>query len=306
MKKQLILFLLLFPAIITYANKVDSLKTYKDVETFIFSQLVNKNALPIFKIKDLYRTDIQRRTAKKLGVKPWQKADFNLDGRTDLLVHFKFRGESGNRLVVFIDQGSFFSPINLGDFWFMDNLYYPIVYFDDKQPLIKLYKGCYYCDENMKIIYDTATLIYKFGNFIEYVKDIPSCKIEKISITTTSLCDGDCNDFVFSIDSNRVAKYFDLIYNNVDIPDFGDEYVSEVDSAKYAELIEIINGIDIINLHESYFSGSIESSEYTLNITYNSGLTKRIEDHGTLGTYGLRMIYRLLFKIKSTQKWVIR
>jgi hypothetical protein len=305
MKKQLILFLLLFLSFSTYANKVDSLKTDKDVETFIFSQLVNKNALPIFKIKDLYRTDIQRKTAKKLGVKPWQKADFNLDGRTDLLVHFKFRGESSNLLVVFIDQGNYFSPINFSGFGFEEKLYYPIVYFDDKQPLLKLYRGCNYCYNNMKIIYDTATLIYKFGDFIEYVKDIPPCKIEKISITT-SLCDGDCPTFVFSIDSNRVAKYFDLIYNNPDIPDFGDEYVSEVDSVKYAELIEIINGIDIINLHESYFSGLIGSSKYTLNITYNGGLTKRIEDHGTTGTYGLRMIYGLLFEIKSTQKWVKR
>lgn len=305
MKKQLILFLLLFLIFFTYANKVDLLKTDKDVETFVFKQLKNNNALPVFKINDLYKTDIQRNIAIKLGVKTWQKADFNRDGRTDLLVYFKFRDDYDNNLVVFIDQGNFFSQIELGDFWFMKDLYYPIVYFDDNQPLLKLYSGCNYCSENMKIISDTATLIYKFGNFIEYVKDIPTRKIEKISITT-SPCEGNCSTFVFSIDSNRVAKYFDLIYKNADIPDFGDEYVSEVDSAKYAELIEIMNCIDFVNLNESYISGWQDLPDYTLRITYNGGLTKIIEDYGAKGTYGLRMIYDLLFEIKSTQKWVIR
>lgn len=75
-----------------YANKIDSLKTDKDVLEFLkssFSDFRSAELDPIeLRSTETLRKDLNcEGIADEWKIMNWGKADFNNDGRTDLLVH---------------------------------------------------------------------------------------------------------------------------------------------------------------------------------------------------------------------------
>jgi len=80
-------------------------------------------------------------------------------------------------------------------------------------------------------------------------------------------------------------------------------FTAAIDSAKYQELIELLNYVDFENLTTNYAVSWTDDQSCTLRITYDGGKTKIINDYGLIGTFGLDKVYQLLFSLRETQKW---
>lgn len=289
-----ITILLFFFATPVLANKIDELKTDEDVERFIHKQNRKLKDFYITSIEILYYDTLQQKIADSLGVKPWQKADFDNNGLSDLLVYGSWDGNKC--LIAIIDDGNkfVFRFLSRG---FFDDVYFPAVTTINKQPFLILNKSCDFCSDIGKQIISTDTLIYKFGDFIEPNFNTPSYKIEKIEFSTT-MCFGTCPVFELEIKSDRTAKYHAIQYNN----ETG-KFKTIIDPANFELIISLLNYIDFPNLKDDYNVNWTDDQTCILTITYDNGKKKIISDYGKLGTHGLSMIYSKLFKLRENQKW---
>lgn len=290
---SLTVFLALFTAIPASANKIGDLKTDEDVNNFISKYIMELKGFEVAPMKMLYYEISEQQFADSLGVKPWQKADFDNNGLSDLLVYGFWGGDP--YLIAVIDEGKefVFRSLNRG---FGDE-YFPVIKtFDDRDFLI-LNRGCkFYRDCKIKII-STDTLIYKFGDFIEPNFKPSVYKIKKIEYSTT-MCFGTCPVFELEINSDRTAKYNAIQYNDEE-----GKFKTILDTARFNSIVSLLNYIDFPNLKDDYSVNWTDDQSCTLTITYDNGHKKSISDYGEIGTYGLQIIYKELFALRGNQKW---
>jgi hypothetical protein len=280
-----------------FANEVDELKTDKQVENFIKSHIPALSDARIAYKDFLYPDAIKQKIADSLGVKLWQKADFDNNGQSDLLVYISTNGE--NYLTAFIDEGSSFS-VHFISRWPFADTYYPILRKKENLTLLLLYKICSYCHGKNEGVSGADTLIYKFGNFIEYMPPVfpfGPHKIQKIEYSTTP-CYGTCPVFQIDIDASRKAQYHAISYN-----DTTGIFASSIDTLHYNKLIRVLNYIDFSNLRDDYRVTWTDDQSSTLIITYDDGKTKKIYDYGEVGTHGLSMVYSMLYDMRKNQMW---
>ena len=137
----------------------------------------------------------------------WQKADFDNNGYTDLLIVAKDTDKifNGNRYYVgcVMDSGSNkFYVKSLTDFFL--NSAIAVVRTIDSLPAIIYY------DYDKLNVYQTGvkgdTLIFKFGDFMEYNKHPTIHNIQNIKFETSS-CFGPCPVFNLTIDKNTNGTY---------------------------------------------------------------------------------------------------
>jgi hypothetical protein len=294
MKKPLIFFLFFIFIQPLYANKIDALETDEEVEEFL--QKLNKDfgAFYVAPIKQLYPDTVYQKIADSLGVKPWQKTDFNNDGLTDLLVY----GILGVQkyLIVVMDKGTKFSIryLNRG---LSSNPYLPTVKTLNQQTLLILHTSCEFCKNQSQKIIKTDTLAYQFGDFIEANFNVKDHHIAQIDFST-STCYGTCSVFELSLKSDGSAVY-NAIENN---PKNG-KYTATIDTANYNEIQSLINYIDFQNLENYYKVNWTDDQSSKLVITYSDGKTKTITDYGMYGTNGLALVYNKLFALRKKQDW---
>ena len=294
-----LLFLFMSISYFSFANAVDGLKTDKDVQNFIQEQSpALANAQLAYK-DFLYPDAISQKIADSLKVKLWQKADFNHDGKTDLLAYISNNGQE--YLTAFIDEGGSFS-VHFISRWPFAYTFYPVIKKRAHLTLLILYKMCAYCHGNYNGIAGADTLIYKFGDFIEYVHRIFPYglhQIESIQFSTTP-CYGTCPVFEIDIKGNRKAQYHAISYN-----DTTGVFTSTIDTLHYNEIIRLLNYIDFPNLFDNYSVIWTDDQACRLTITYDNGKTKSIYDYGEVGTYGLSLAYKLLYNLRINQQWTL-
>lgn len=294
MKKPLIFFLFFIFIQPLYANKIDALQTDEEVEEFL--QKLNKDfgAFYVAPIKQLYPDTVYQKIADSLGVKPWQKIDFNNDGLTDLLVY----GILGVQkyLIVVMDEGTKFSIryLNRG---LSSNPYLPTVKTLNQQTLLILHTSCEFCKNQSQKIIKTDTLVYRFGDFIEANFNVRNNHIKQIDYSTSN-CYGSCSVFELHIKSGGSAVY-NAIENN---PKNG-KYTAHIDTAYYLPIESLLNYIDFPNLNDNYKVNWTDDQSCTLVITYSDGKTKTITDYGMYGTNGLGLLYNKLFALRKNQDW---
>lgn len=292
-----LLFLISLSSLSFSTNVVDGLKTDKDVENFIQSQ---SQALADARIayKDfLYSDGVKQKIADSLGVKLWQKVDFDNNGKTDLLAYINTSGQQ--YLTAFIDEGGSFS-IHFISRWPFADIFYPVIRKRGSLTLLVLYKMCSYCHGPNEGISGADTLIYKFGSFIEYVQgSFPygMHKIEKIQFSTTP-CYSTCPVFELDIKASRKATYHAISYN-----DTTGIFSGMIDTLNYNKLVTMLNYVDFPNLNDDYNVTWTDDQACRLVITYDDGKTKNIYDYGEVGTYGLSAIYKLLYALRTDQSW---
>lgn len=282
----------MFPTLVL-ANKIDNLETDEDIESFIHKQDKEFKDFYIVSIKTLYYDTLQQKIADSLGVKSWQKVDFDNNGLSDLLIYGMKGGKS--YLLAVIDEGKEFTfhSLNRG----FDDIYFPVVKTIDKQVFLFHNKRCDFCFNDEKKVISTDTLIYKFGNFIENNFNPLSYKIEKIEYSTT-MCFGTCPVFELEINSDRTAKYNAIQYN-----DKTGKFKTRIDTANFNSIFSLLNYIDFPNLKDKYSVNWTDDQSCTLTITYDNGKRKKITDYGLIGSYGLGIIYNKLFALRKNQKW---
>ena len=292
---------------------IDNLKTEDEVENFI---------IPFY--GDFYLSSIQedfsiiqgvdREFAKKFEyckniadslsvTKSFYKADFDQNGLTDILV---IGSDMDINVFVVLDFGKdgfkFYSLTrkifqdcvvpeisNTGSNTVINYYYKNNAHWTDKGKISKILK---------------KTLIYKFGDFVEYNRESTKYHIEKIDFQTTS-CFGTCPEFKIIITNNKKGFLSAKSYNKKSKKgkEIKGEFIATIKKKNYNNIVELLNYIDFPRLKDNYDVNWTDDQSCTLTITYNNGKVKEIKDYGLIGTFGLNRVYDLLFKLRFNQEW---
>lgn len=311
----------------TKANKIDSLTTGKDIESFI-SSLVKQKYDCRYCIFHLAKPDSVNNyftcdSTIERESNVWQKTDFNKDGLTDLFAII-YQQDTVNshspeyKVYVVIAQKNNKYQLNEIPEYFMFNCYSakPVVVNNHSCILYRHYKTDYTVDTlpGIDTIYGMAmprlktnyfevgrtdTLIYKFGGFIELKtinKSIPT--IKSIYYETTS-CLGPCPIFSLNIFNNGAAYYI----RSENLDETSGNFRGEINPIQLNEIISLLNYISISDLDNYYSVNATDMQSCKLKVYFADGSSKEINDYGLRGTLGLVRLYDLLFALRLNQQW---
>jgi len=179
----------------------------------------------------------------------------------------------------------------------------PEIIYKKRVPFIKLHTEK--LQNNVINLSETVstTLIYKYGNLVEYNKSPTDNHIEKIEFKAGG-CFGTCPIYELTIDKHQSASFV-AKGNNFDPFNYGNEgfFKGKIKDDDYGHLISLLNYIDFIKLNNEYTVPWTDDRTGILKITYNNGNIKTISDYGMVGTYGLKSVYELLEDLRFNQKW---
>jgi predicted small secreted protein len=302
--KCLFSLLLTSTTTIACANTVDGLRTDKDVLKFVskLHNLFKIGKVPQISIisTDSLITKVDFKTVgKQLGIKTWEKADFNDDCRTDLLVTVMWNVNHTLTLFVLIDNGNdTYKIINL----VKTSLY---GYQMAKPTIIKQKQLLVYCSKDYvynqsgrdKGICRLDTLIYKYGNFVEFNPKPDTNNISSIYLETGG-CLGNCPAFSLAVSINGAATYNAIAFN----PRKG-IFKECIDAKRLSEIFKLANYLKINQLKDKYRVGWTDDQTIKLKIKFKNGCVKNITDYGARGTFGLYYLYDLLFKLRLSETW---
>jgi hypothetical protein len=326
---HLILALLTFFHSGLKANKIDSLKTGKEVENFIASLFQEKYGVNHY-------TFYLKKPDSKINYMPcdstiqreseiWNKIDFNQDGFTDLFTIIYRRNSldsnSTNYIAyVVIDKGKNQFDLNEIPDYFIFNCFAvkPIVVNNIPCLFYRHYKTETIIDtlpdvdtlegkNNIHIephffeVGKTDTLIYKFGSFIELnLLNNIFPEIDAIQFKTISDWPYGPNcSFSLNISKNGKARY--IREGNLDTP-FGN-FNCTINPIHLKEIKELIKYLDVNKLENDYSASATDRGSGELKIYFSNGAIKKINDYGLEGTLGLRRLYDLFFDLRFNQIW---
>jgi hypothetical protein len=135
-----------------------------------------------------------------------------------------------------------------------------------------------------------------YGGFIEFNLHPNQIEFKQIKIMT-SPCFGTCPIFELTINNNKQAVLNAKKYNKLT-----GVYKSNVDEKVFNDLVGLLNYLNIDSLKNNYAIGWTDNQSIDTEIEYNSS-TKKIHDYGLEGSFGLKRLYQLLYKLKATQDW---
>lgn len=311
--KILTLLLLISFNLVSFSQtktKIDSLKTEKEVENFIKSfdkkRYERFTISNIQEIKSRYggKNDFCKKVADSLNItKSFYKADFDQNGRTDILVignYYDFN------IFIAMDFGKDNIKLNRLTRSSFQNCVVPEIAKIGNETVINYYykNQSNWIEKDKKPEIIKKTLIYKFGDFIEYNNNPKKYDIEKIEYQTT-MCFGTCPEFNIKIDKSKKAIFNAQTYNRKSRKgkEIKGVFKTEIKENDYSEIVQLLNYIDFPNLKDNYSVNWTDDQSCTLSITYNNGKVKKIRDYGLIGTFGLDRIYNLMFELRFNQEW---
>ena len=289
-----------------FGNKIDNLKTTKDVIEFVkmvypeYGIIRHKDfkygIFDIESIDSIYNQLKCKEILKIDEIKNWQKIDINNDGFTDLIFISHYYGYTQNLI---IDKGKegFKLIRNIIDF---DECEYikPIKVRNKNELLIRKVNLPFDFDDNIEKYVKLDTLTYKYDSFVELNdKEIIDNKIKLIEIKT-NFCYGTCPVFKLTINKNGLSEFDGVEYTN-----FKGKSVKQLDQRIVDELFDLVNYIEIKKLNDYYEVNYTDASTATLDIFFEDGSIKKIKDYGLSGTYGLSALYSKLTKLGTESQW---
>jgi len=277
MRASISILLILISSVCS-GNKIDNLKTPEDVLKFIKRT---------FDKQDRFQT--RTRNPNAIDFK-FIKLDFNKDGLTDILIN-------GIYLYAIIDKGgrNNFEENYIGGRHF--NCQLLSIDTSKTLPIIVVQKDNDYDNEtDQDIVFTPDTLVNIHGGFIEYNSAPGQIDFRELKITT-SPCFGTCPIFELTIKNNKQAIYNAKEYNKLT-----GIYKSNIDDKVFADLLGLLDYINIYTLKNNYEISWTDNPSIDIEIKYN-GLTKKIHDYGLEGTFGLKRLYEVLYKLRATQDW---
>lgn len=254
-----------------YSNKIDSLLTNEDVSKFLTDNF-SKNRLsytPDTDVTLFYKSDIDSNGLTDLLVKTdicFAVLD-NGTGQYDLHHIFARGRESFDLIEVFNVNGS---PVLVVRGWYYDNI---------------ITGSKSWLDD---------TLIFKFGDFIEY-NVYPSTE--------------DVEEINFKIGNGWPGRIWDLRIDaggwvTFEMDHGARIFTGAIDSITLNTLVQTINYINLPELLERESRKMPASSNmatdletFSLEVKFKNGQIARTDDYGGEGTYGLQNLYRQLFNI---------
>lgn len=298
-------FFFIFQFVLGQNRNMDNMNSNQDVENLINSFLDER--YKVFKLKPIgefsTKYDVNnscKRISDSLNItKTMYKCDFDNNGFTDMMVMGDFFGFN---IFVVMNFGNDSLQLNRLTRRSSQNCVFPKIINDSKIDF-------YYVTEpdrmsKEKPILTKKTLVYKFGDFVEYNKNPGNYDIEKIEYQT-SMCFGTCPKFHLDIADNRKAIFNAENYNREtrESKEIQGKFETTINVKEYHQLVDLLNYINFPNLKDNYAVSWTDDQSCTLRITYNNGKTKEIKDYGLIGTYGLDRLYQLLFELRFNQDW---
>jgi hypothetical protein len=273
----------------TFHNKIDDITSAQQIEALL------KSINPYFSTFHV-NTSLQFLRSKcdeagdSLHCNAWFKTDFDNNNFTDLLVI----GTWDNHAVFCIlDSGNNRFAINRLTRKIFQNCTFPVLKTIGTDNVILYYSF----DESKGDSLKVDTLIYRFGDFVEYHSSAKDYQIQEIEFTANG-CLGECPQFKLIIQANRNAEYSAIKFNKR----YG-EFKSVIDEKDYAQLIDLLNYINFSSLENIYRVSWKDDQSAVLKITYDDGKVKMIYDDGLHGTFGLERVYKILFAFRNNQEW---
>jgi len=273
-------------------NKIDSLNTAKEVQEFLDN---DQNKINYYlNVEDKINYDSYCKViADSLNFKQnWEKADFDGNGLTDLLV--TGNTSEGSKTIYILDKGDHFESKNISKG--------------------KLYEQCSFSSiKDNKIEYQSVkilsrlgflsnlikeNLIYKYGGFIEENTARKRHNILEIEFETSGSYR---NNFVLKME---IVSNGDITWTSKNDGFLtAGVYTAKISQAKFKEIVDVLNYIDFENLADSYEANYSDAATTYLKITYDNLKVKNIRDNGSMGTRGLRKLYDLFNDLKGNQQW---
>jgi hypothetical protein len=281
--KTILCIILLVP-IVLRANEIDGLRTRQDVGWFVR------------KIDSHYRKgELFRRGGKDTGglQDRFFKLDMDGDGRTDLVIN-------GVWLIVVMDLGDHYELHNLGEVGSDYHGVQGLLAIDSgavlKRLLVRMEKGGDWRSMDSAKFY-TDTLVPFSGGMTEYnAHPDTGFRFEGLKVSTT-MCFGTCPVFEMQIDTNRRVWYHATEFNKQN-----GQFTGGMPAAAYDRLVELLRYLPLDRLDRDYKVNWTDDQTITLEIHYD-GKVKQVTDYGEIGTYGLRILYGMLFRYRDLIQW---
>ncbi|MBS7787021.1 hypothetical protein KIH23_06905 [Flavobacterium sp. CYK-55] len=306
MKNLILIFVIIFSNA-AFGNKIDELKTDKDVEDFIkivapeFVKKIwkdyDRGNFRIVSTDTIYANLKCQKVFNKSEINNWEKVDINNDGLTDLLFIPHYYGYSQ---YIIIDEGN--NNFNLTRFIIdFDICEYvkPIkVNRENQLKIRKVNRLSFGTISSSEPYIAIDTLTYKFNSFIEFnSKKITQDRVKLIKVKT-SYCLGLCPSFELEINYDG-----HMVFNGLGYTNFIGKSTSNAELKKIQEIEDLINYIDLKNLKDNYSVSWTDSQTIYLEIEFQDGFSKKITDYGLIGTYGLNSLYSKLIDIGTKTNW---
>ena len=279
---------------------LDSLTTTAQVQRFFQRQSPYSQHL---KVTDLLPQPCEELVcAGQATGRGWALADFDQDGRTDLLVTVRDTLSSPGSITTacFLNKRSQpYERIRLNKWLSLCNQAYVVPVPGTSQPAIR-YARFVEADPFAKqrvIACQVDTLLWLTKGFVEYNRAPQDYLVTSIRYSTTQ-CYGMCPVFDLAIDQHGAASYDARQYNKRK-----GRFAATIAPQSLQELWEALNYFDFPRLRDHYAVPATDHPTCTLTIRYGNGQVKTIEDYGEEGTFGLQRVYRLLFDLRESQKW---
>jgi len=286
MKVALIIALFFIP-LVNYANKIDRLTNKDEVEDFLISDIDSS-----LKSEEIFwdSTSFAIRFTD-FGTNNFYKADIDNNGLTDLIV-------DGSIRLVILDKGqSKYKIYSLNNFF--ENHYQfnrKLLIANGRTALLYNVYSDNRRKENKEFL-RTDTLIYKFGELIEYTADPKQHNVHQISLSTYP-CFGSCPVFDLEIDEDGTAFYNPTAYTHT----IG-SFLGKVNKQQYHKLVEMLNYIRFTHLQDKYELPVTDLPTAVLKVTYDSNQVKVIDDYGEVGTRGLAALYAVINELRHQPHW---
>lgn len=204
-------------------SKVEELKNKDEVEAFVRSQSDSLSKFELKRIADFTRDKLGDAKAKILAEKfgidqSYYETDFDSNGYTDLLVigdskHCRDeKGDCGfNSYVFMVFADNHIQTIDIVKTRRM--MIVPVIEAGGSRPLLKIYRPAIMDQQEKGQDKLVDTLIYNFGDFIEYNENqVISYSIEKIVYSTRG-CYGTCPIFRLEINMDDESYFLVQRYN---------------------------------------------------------------------------------------------
>lgn len=286
----------------TIPTQIEGLTTASQVQQFVREQKSEYHHYEDFILTDSLSPDCANQpTCAPSGKKAsWLKADFDGNGRIDLLVVGYRSSTSFRRFITcFLDQGEQkLEELRLAAGGY--NCDVPQLGYVQGKPVVCYahlqIKGARFA-KNRKLLCRLDTLIFKKNGFVEYNQSPRNYGIEKVAFSTTE-CYGTCPIFSLQIARSGAAIYHADAYN-----DRKGNFKAVVQAQSLTEIWTLLNYLNFPKLQDDYAISATDHPTCTLTITYAGGKVKTIRDYGEQGTFGLSQLYQLLFALRTTQDW---
>ncbi len=309
------------------ANKIDSLKTNKEVEDFIrpFLKKINTSPYYVFQlakpdsVRDIFGCDSTVDRPALL----WERMDFDNNGLTDLFAVI-YEQDTVNAdfpsykvYVVLAQAGYNYQLQNIPNHW-MVHCYSAIPMTVNKVPAISYrhYQTDYTLDTlpGVDTLYgttvprvrsnyfergETDTLVFKFGSFIEWnpvSKELPAIRSIYCEITSGGPLGSSVTFNIFNEGTSYYTRHHSIEENS-------GNFRTVIDPAQWKEIAGLINYINLPSLDEYYIFHATHMPHAKLKVHFSDGTVKEINDDGLRGTLGLSRLFELLLDLRNNQAW---